>query len=226
MTNAKNFLDVVKATPTFDTVEKLPLSEKIQNWFITVSDKWTVRFYSIFDDSNSNIKEALLRQSYEIENEMENTDNEIYKEELESLNIQLTNMVRNAHKSESLWEYGIQLKSTDQLQVMVNEIVKADKRTIGGIVYLLGWPLEIDWKTIQKSHSNYERVRLFEREKKDNPNDWLVKNVKDGSTVRLKDYLDNPDYKPEDYEVIREKELEDTEEEESIKEYLKDKVGL
>jgi len=222
MNNTKNFLDVVKATPTFDTVEKLPLSEKIQNGFITVSDKWTVRFYTIFDDSNSNIKDALLRQSYEIENEMENTDNEIYKEELESLNIQLTNMVRNAHKSESLREYGIQLKSTDQLQVMVNEIVKADKRTIWGIVYLLGWPLEIDWKTIQKSHSNYERVRLFEREKKDNPEDWLVKNVKDGSTVKLKDYIENPDYKPEDYEVIRKKELEEV----SVRDYLKKKAGI
>lgn len=222
MKNTKDFLATAKTLPTYETIEKLPISDKIQNGFVTISDKGIVRFYSIFDDSNSNIKEALLRQSYEIENEIENTDNEMYKEELESLNTQLTNMVRNAHKSESLREYGIELTDTDQLQVMISEIIKADKRTIWGIVYLLGWPLEIDWKTIQKSHSNYKWIRLFEREKRDNPEDWLVKNVKDWTTVRLKDYIDNPDYKPEDYETIVEKELEEV----SVRDYLKNKAWL
>lgn len=223
MNNTKtNFLQAVKATETYETLERLPLSNQIENGFITVSDKGIVRFHTIFDNTDNEIKNSLKRQQAEVEAELEETKDELYKEELESLNTQLCNMVRKADKQESLNEYWIQLNSVEELNQMVNEIVRANKKTIGWIIYLLGWALEIDWNTIQKTHSDYNRIRLFTKEKRDNPKDWIIKNIKDGTTVRLKDYIENPDYKPEDYEVIREKELEEV----SVKDYLKKKAGI
>ena len=223
MNNTKtNFLQAVRATETYETLERLPLSNQIENGFITVSDKWIVRFHTIFDNTDNEIKNSLKRQQAEVEAELEETKDELYKEELESLNTQLCNMVRKADKQESLNEYGIQLNSVEELNQMVSEIVRANKKTIWWIIYLLGWALEIDGNTIQKTHSDYNRIRLYTKEKRDNPKDWIIKNIKDGTTVKLKDYIENPDYKPEDYEVIREKELEEV----SVKDYLKKKAGL
>lgn len=223
MNNTKtNFLQAARATETYETLERLPLSNQIENGFITVSDKGIVRFHTIFDNTDNEIKNSLKRQQAEVEAELEETKDELYKEELESLNTQLCNMVRKADKQESLNEYWIQLNSVEELNQMVNEIVRANKKTIWGIIYLLGWALEIDGNTIQKTHSDYNRIRLYTKEKRDNPKDWIIKNIKDWSTVKLKDYIENPDYKPEDYEVIRGKELEEV----SVKNYLKKKAGL
>lgn len=105
MKQTTDFLKAVKATETFETVERLPLSNKIENGFITVSDKGIVRFYSIFDNSENEIKNSLKRQQVEVENELNNTADPLYKEELEDLNIQLSNIVRKADKQESLREY-------------------------------------------------------------------------------------------------------------------------
>lgn len=224
MKQTTDFLKAVKTTETFETVERLPLSNKIENGFITVSDKGIVRFYSIFDNSENEIKNSLKRQQAEVENELNNTADPLYKEELEDLNIQLSNIVRKADKQESLREYWIKLNSIEELKQMVNEIVLANKKTIGWIVYLLGWPLEIDWNTIQKTETKYNWIRLFTKEKKDNPRKWIVKNKVSGETVSLKDYIEDPNYKAEDYD--REPTEDQETEQEHLKEYFKKRAWL
>ena len=227
MNNTKNFLEALASTPTFPEVERLPISNKIEWGFITCSADWIIRFYSIFDNSTKEITQSLLRQSDAVESELANTDNEIYKEELEALNQQLCSMVRNSNKSESLREYGIKLSNVSQLNEMLNEIVLANKRTIPGIVYLLWGPIEIKDKatgetiTKQKSSSKYEWIRLFTKDKKD-PVKWVVK-LSDWTTVSMSQYLDNYDINPD--EVRIEEGIEEIEQV-SVRDYLKKKAGL
>lgn len=227
MTTTKNFLEALASTPTFPEVERLPISNKIEWGFITCSADWIIRFYSIFDNSTKEITQSLLRQSDAVESELANTDNEIYKEELEALNQQLCSMVRNSNKSESLREYGIKLANVSQLNEMLNEIVLANKRTIPGIVYLLWGPIEIKDKatgetiTKQKSSSKYEWIRLFTKDKKD-PVKWVVK-LSDWSVVSMSQYLDNYDINPD--EVRIEEGIEEIEQV-SVRDYLKKKAGL
>ena len=72
MNNTKtNLLQAVRATETYETLERLPLSNQIENGFITVSDKWIVRFHTIFDNTDNEIKNSLKRQQAEVENEIE-----------------------------------------------------------------------------------------------------------------------------------------------------------
>ena len=158
---------------------------------------------------------------------MNNTDNEIYKEELEALNQQLCSMVRNSNKSESLREYGIKLANVSQLNEMLNEIILANKRTIPGIVYLLWGPIEIKDKvtgeviTKQKSSSKYEWIRLFTKDKKD-PVKWVVK-LSDWTTVSMSEYLDNYDINPDEVKI--EEGIEEVEEA-SVRDYFRKRAGL
>lgn len=221
MKNTTNFLEALASTPTFPEVERLPISNKISWGFITCSSDWLIRFYSIFDNSTKEITQSLLRQSDAVESELANTDNEIYKEELEALNQQLCSMVRNSSKSESLREYGIQLKSTEELNKMLKEIIDADKRTIPGIVYLLWGPIEIKGETKQKSHSDYEWKRLYTKEKKDKVSSTVK--LADWTTVSLTEYLDNYDIDPD---TVRIEEGIEEIEEDNTREYLRKKAGL
>lgn len=227
MNNTKNFLEALASTSTFPEVEQLPISKKISGGFITCSSDWIIRFYSVFDNSTKEITQSLLRQSDAVEAELANTDNEIYKEELEALNQQLCSMVRNSSKSESLREYGIKLANVNQLNEMVEEIIRADKRTIPGIVYLLWGPIEIKDKatgeviTKQKASTKYEWIRLFTREKKDTVK-WVVK-LSDWSVVSMSEYLNNYDISPEEARI--EEGIEELEEV-SVRDYLKKKAGL
>jgi hypothetical protein len=61
---------------------------------------------------------------------LNNTNDQLYKEELEDLNVQLSNMVKKSEKKESINEYGILLHDTAELDKMVKEIVRANKKTI------------------------------------------------------------------------------------------------
>jgi hypothetical protein len=107
---------------------------------------------------------------------------------------------------------------------MVKEIVRANKKTISWIIYLLGWAIEIDWNTIQKSHSDYTRVRLYTKEKKDDPKKGIVRNKISWETVSLKDYIEDPNYKAEDYD--REPTEDQETEQEHLKEYFKKRAWL
>ena len=227
MNNTTNFLANVKATPTFPEVERLPISDKIEWGFITCSADWIVRFYTIFDNSISEVTQSLLRQSDAVEAEIANTKDEFYKEELEDLNKQLCSIVKNSSKNSSLQEYGIRLNSLEQRDEMLREIILADKRNISAIIYLLWGPVKIknkvtgEYEVKQKPSSKYEWIRVFTKEEKD-PVRGVVK-LADGSSISLTEYIDNYDINPDEVKI--EEGIEEVEEA-SVRDYFRKRAGL
>ena len=227
MNNTTNFLANVSATPTFPEVERLPISDKIEWGFITCSSDWIVRFYTIFDNSISEVTQSLLRQSDAVEAEIANTKDEFYKEELEDLNKQLCSIVKNSSKNSSLQEYGIRLKSLEQRDEMLREIILADKRNISAIIYLLWGPVKIknkvtgEYEVKQKPSSKYEWIRVFTKEEKD-PVRGVVK-LADGSSISLTEYIDNYDLNPDEVKI--EEGIEEVEQA-SVRDYFRKRAGL
>lgn len=229
MKTTNKFLAVAKATPVFPEVEKLPLSSKIKDWHITVSGDGIMRFYRYFDFTENEIKKSLKMQSASVEDEIANTKNEIYKDELKSLNRQLSQMVQNSSKTSSLEEWWIKLRDANDIVKIVNEILLADKRTIGGIIYLLGGPLTItdketeEVKTIQKNRKDYDWIRVYTKEMKDKVK-GVVK-LSNGDKVSVKEYLDNYDISSEDWVFengIEEEEMDSIQ----VREYFSRLAGL